>query len=326
MRYGLAGSVVLHALIAVIGYFGLPALSRDVMMETPVMIEIVMVSDVTNAPAPEVKKKSKPAPKEKVEEAKPAPKPAPEPEPKKAPPPQQAKAEPAPPPPPPPAPEPEPEIAVVAPTPEPRPKAKIKPKEKPKPEPVVKPKAPKKPLSSKVLTQARPNKKPKPPKPVDAFAAVLKTVAELKPQPQVAEKPKEAVKKKDPPKETFEDQIAKALKSKARTFDTSRPLSISEIDLVRQQIGQCWSLPAGAKGAENMNIEIAVNMNPDGTVGGARVNNKGLDADPFLRTMAESALRAVLNNRCQPFKLPHDKYDRWKTMTLIFNPKEMFGG
>jgi len=319
MRYGLAGSILLHALIAVIGYFGLPALSRDVMMEAPVMVEIVMVSDVTNAPAPEAQKKSKPAPKEKVEKAKPEPKP----EPKKAPPPQKAKAKPvAPPPPPPPVPEPEPEIAVVAPAPEPRPKAKVKPKEKPKP----KPKAPKKPKSSTALTQARPNKKPKPPKPVDAFASVLKTVEQLKSRPQVEEKPKEPVKKKEPPKESFDDLIAKALVSKKRTFDASSPLSISEIDLVRQQIGQCWSLPAGAKGAENMNIEIAVNMNSDGTVRDARVNNKGLDADPFLRTMAESALRAVLNNRCQPFKLPHDKYDRWKTMTLIFNPKEMFGG
>lgn len=322
MRYGLPGSILLHALIAVIGYFGLPELSRDVMMESPVMVEIVMVSDVTNAPAPEVTKKPEPEPKEKAEQAKPEP----EPEPKEAPPPQEAKAEPVAPPPPPPAPAPEPEIAVVVPAPEPRPKAKVVPKEKPTPEPEAKPKEPEKPVSSAVLTQARPNKKPKPPKPVDAFASVLKTVEQLKSQPKVEEKPKEADKKKEPPKETFDELIAKALVSNKRTFDTSRPLSISEIDLVRQQIGQCWSLPAGAKGAENMNIEIAVNMNPDGTVRDARVNNKGLDADPFLRTMAESALRAVLNDRCQPFKLPHDKYDRWKTMTLIFNPKEMFGG
>ncbi len=314
MRSGLGASVLLHMLVVVIGYFGLPALSRDVMMETPVMVEIVMVSDRTNAPPPKVKKKSKPSPEKKAE---------PKPEPKKAPPKKQAKAEPVAPPPPPPAPEPEPEVAIVAPVPEPKPKAKVKPE--PKPEP--KPKAPEKPRSSKVLTQARPAKKPKPPKPVDAFASVLKTVEQLTAQPQVAEKPKEEEKKKkEKPKDSFSDQIAKALVSKKRSFDNTSPVSISEIDLVRQQIGQCWSLPAGAKGAENINIEIAVNMNTDGTVRDARVNTKGLDADPFLRTMAESALRAVLNKRCQPFKLPRDKYDRWRTMTLIFNPREMFGG
>ncbi len=315
MRSGLGASIVLHLLVAVIGYFGLPMLSRDVMMEAPVMVEIVMVSERTNAPAPEVKTKPKPAPEKKVEK--------PKPEPVKAPPKQQAKAEPVAPPPPPPAPEPEPEVAVVAPVPDPKPKAKIKPKPEPKP----KPRAPEKPQSSKVLNQARPKKKPKPPKPEDAFASVLKTVEQLTTRPRVAEKPEEVEKKKEKqPEDSFSEQIAKALVSKNRAFDASSPISISEIDLVRQQIGQCWSLPAGAKGAENINIEIAVNMNTDGTVRDARVNNKDLDADPFLRTMAESALRAVLNKRCQPFKLPRDKYDRWQTMTLIFNPKEMFGG
>ncbi len=135
---------------------------------------------------------------------------------------------------------------------------------------------------------------------------------------------KKKKKKKKTPEETFEQQIAKVLVSKKRTFDASSPVSISEIDLVRQQIGKCWNVPAGAKNAENINIEIAINMNPDGTVLKATVNNKGLDADPFLRTMAESAIRAVM--RCQPFQLPRNKYNRWKTMTLIFNPKEMFGG
>ena len=320
MRYGFGASILLHMLIVAVAYYGLPSLKHDVMMETPVMVEIVMVSDVTNAPAPKVKEK--PKPKKKVEAPKPEPKS--EPEPKKAPPKQQAKSEPvAPPSPPPPAPEPEPEVAIVPPPPEPKPKAKVK----PKPKPEAKPKPPEKPLASKVLTQAVPKKKPKPPKPVDAFASVLKTVAQLKTQPQPAETPKEpdTKKTKEKPKESFEDQIAKALVSKKRTFDASSPVSISEIDLVRQQIGQCWSLPAGAKGAENINIEIAVNMNPDGFVRDARIVNKGLDTDPFLRTMAESAMRAVSNKKCQPFKLPRDKYDRWKTMTLVFNPKEMFG-
>ncbi len=49
----------------------------------------------------------------------------------------------------------------------------------------------------------------------------------------------------------------------------------------------------------------------------------GGDAD--FRAAAESALRAVLNPRCHPFALPREKYDSWKTMTLVFDPKEMFG-
>ncbi|MHA1597980.1 MAG: energy transducer TonB family protein [Alphaproteobacteria bacterium] len=302
MRKAASISIALHVAVFVLGYFGLPLLSRDVMMEVPIMIEVVEVSDITNAPQKKSQPKHKPKPKPESEKA----------EEKPAPPKHEQKqfANKAPPPPPPPAPE--PEVAVVAPQAKPEPKAKAKPK------PKEKPKAKSKPKASAVLARAKPSHKPKPP---ETFDSVLKTVANLK-QTAAAEEKK---KKKDKPKPTFEEEIAKALITKKRGFDSEKPLTISEIDFVRQQIAKCWNLPAGAKNAENMIIEIGVAMNPDGTVRDARVHNSGLQSDPFLRAMAESALRAVLNRRCQPFKLPRDKFDRWKTMTLIFNPKEMFG-
>lgn len=85
-------------------------------------------------------------------------------------------------------------------------------------------------------------------------------------------------------------------------------------------------LAGGAKDAENLVIEIKVLMNPDGTVQQANIQNQArMLADGFFRAAAESALRAVLNPRCQPFKLPRDKYNIWQTMTLTFNPREMFG-
>lgn len=317
MTVGVAISVLLHVVLMVVAYFGLPSLKRDdILVEVPVMVELVTVAEVTNAPQPEVK------PEPKKEEAKAEPEP-PKPEPKPAPPPEpEAKA-------PPPEPEPEPqpqpqpeEVAIVPPPPEAKPKAKEKPKPKPEPKPEVKKPEPEpKPKAPVALAEVKLKKKPKPP---DAFASVLKTVADLKrtPTPVEAEKQEE---KKEKPKVSFEEQIAKALVSKKRGFDSSQPLSLSEIDYVRQQIAKCWNLPAGAKDAENKIIEIGVQMNIDGTVSRAQINNTGLQTDPFLRAMAESALRAVLNTRCQPFKLPRDKYDRWKTMTLVFNPKEMFG-
>ena len=226
---------------------------------------------------------------------------------KRQPPPPKTKPPPAPPKvaaPPPPAPKPKPEVAAVPSPPETKPK----PKPKAKPRPRVPPR----------LVKARPKRKPKPP---DTFASVLKTVKELHRQKP---KPKEKSKKKKD--ESFERQTAKALASLSRRYDTSRPLTISEIDLVRQQIAGCWNLPAGAKDAENLVIEIWVAMNPDGTVRQARIKQQQrMLTDSFFRAAAESALRAVLNKRCQPFKLPRKKYDRWKTMTLVFNPKEMFG-
>ena len=320
MRTGVSISILLHVVMVVVAYLGLPNLRREVMMETPIMVEIVNVAEITNAPQEQVKAKEEK--KAAVEEAKPEP---PKPEPPK--PVAKVAPPPAPEPQPAPAPAPEPEeVAIVPPPPDAKPKAKEKPKPEPKPEPKPVVKQAPKPKAPDALVRTKPKRKPKPP---DAFAGVLKTLKDLTKQPTVAAKPPEKKEEKKEEKKnttpSFEEQIAKALGSKKRSFDQSRPLSISEIDLVRQQIAKCWNLPAGAKDAGNMVIEIAVAMSSDGTVRSANIKNTGLQSDPFLRAMAESALRAVLNKHCQPFKLPRDKYDRWKTMTLVFNPKEMFG-
>jgi hypothetical protein len=294
MRKGITCSVLFHAMVMAVGYFGLPELRRDLsLIEAPIMVEIMTVAETTNAPAP---------------------KPKPMPKPKRRPPPRSPKVEV--PPPPPSSPKPEPEVAAVPPPPEAKPKPKLKAKPQPKPEAKPTPRVPPR------LVKARPKRKPKPP---DTFASVLKTVKELQRQNPEPKAKSEKQKKKENDK-SFEQQTAKALVSLSRRYDASRPLTISEIDLVRQQIAGCWNLPAGAKDAENLVIEIWVAMNPDGTVRQAKIQQQArLQSDSFFRAAAESARRAVLNKRCQPFKLPPQKYDRWKTMTLVFNPKEMFG-
>jgi len=294
LRKSIIGSVLLHVGVISVGYFGLPHLRSEPMVDTPIVVELMTVADVTNAPPPRRKPKAKPEPK------------------KRPPPPPPPKAAAAPPPPPPPAPKPDEEVAAVPSPPQPKPK----PKEKPKPKVKPKPKAP------KSMAKVKPRRKPKPP---DPFASVLRTVEKL--EPSLVRDKDDKKKKKKPPKKievSFETAISKALKSPVQEFDPTEPLSISEIDLVRRQIRNCWLIPAGAKDARDLVIDIHVQMNLDGTVRVAQIRDTArLQSDTFYRTAAEQALRAVLNPRCQPFKLPRDKYQRWKTMTLSFNPKDM---
>ena len=84
MRVPALASAVLHMLILVIMYTGLPLFTDPKLFEPPVVIsvEIVDVADITNLPkpAPEPEKEKKPEP-----EPEPEPKPAPKPEPKPAP-------------------------------------------------------------------------------------------------------------------------------------------------------------------------------------------------------------------------------------------------
>ncbi|MCK4939268.1 MAG: cell envelope integrity protein TolA [Rhodospirillaceae bacterium] len=288
MRRYVTYSVLFHLGVVVFAYLGLPSFRDIEPAPLPVSVEILTVAEVTNVPT-KVKEPPKPA-------EKPTPPPlAPE---------VASKAPPTPPEPEAPAPD---DVALV---PEAKPKPKSKAKQKPKPED--------KPSKASPRPKPKPKKKPAPP---DPFASVLKTLEDLKSAPPVEdEKPKE---KSQP---TFEEQMENALETKTQRQDIGPSLTISEIDLVRQQIARCWNLPAGAKDAHEMVVDLRVLMNPDGTVSNAQIENQAQMAlDPFFRAMAESALRAVLNPNCSPLKLPPEKYENWKELSLQFNPKEMFG-
>jgi hypothetical protein len=100
-------------------------------------------------------------------------------------------------------------------------------------------------------------------------------------------------------------------------------LSISEEDALRRQIEQCWNVPVGARDAQNLVIEIHLEINPDRTVKTAEIVDNGRLGDPFYLAAAESARRAILNPKCSPLNLPEDKAETWHSMTMRFNPQDV---
>jgi len=103
-------------------------------------------------------------------------------------------------------------------------------------------------------------------------------------------------------------------------------LTISEIDAVRRHFEQCWNIPSGAREAGNLATEIKVRFNKEGNVVDARIADiSRMKRDRYFRTAAESALRAVLNPRCKNAPLPENKFDKWKNLTLNFDPKSIIG-
>ena len=306
MRSSIFVSILLHVVVIVLGVYGLPAIRKPPVIEDiPMVVEIVPVGAMTNLPsAPEPPKE----PKKK--EVKP-PKPPPAPKVKKAPPP--------------PPPAPKKEAVVVPPPPEPKPKEKPKPKpkveakSKPKPKPKAKPK-PKPPTS---LAKAKPRPKPKPP---DRFAMVLKNLEkDLKKAP-----PKKAETKKKKPEADLMARLTKSLSRKPTEYDPNKRVTMSErhamINLVKRTMEPCWNFQAGSKKAQDIIVEIEVALRPDGHVSTASITNRSqLQSDPFKLAAGESALRAVLNPSCQPYKLPANKYAVWKDLKLTFNPREMLG-
>jgi hypothetical protein len=210
--------------------------------------------------------------------------------------------------PPPPKPEPpKPESPKPPPTPPPPPPTPPAPPPPPKPEP--KPPEPKPPP---------PPPPPKPPqpktKPDDAsFDALLRNLAKNDP----AKTPPDPTRHETPPPERQA--------SSQPIAPLGAELTASEMDLVKEQIEQCWNVPAGARDAENLTPEFKVYMNPDGTVRAAELLNRDRLNDPYFQAAADSALRALKNPSCQPLKLPLDKYNQWQTFTITFDPKDIAG-
>jgi hypothetical protein len=107
--------------------------------------------------------------------------------------------------------------------------------------------------------------------------------------------------------------------------DIAPVVTASEIDAVRRKIYPCWSVPAGAKGAKNLIVDIDMELSADGTVIKADiVDKRRMNSDQYFRIAAESAQRAVLDPKCNPLPFPKGKHDQWKSVTMSFNPKDMF--
>lgn len=237
-------------------------------------------------------------------------------------------------------------IDKVAQTPKPAP-PKPKPKvDKPKPKPKAKPKQdkPKPAPTNKSKTPDVPKPKPK----------------EVKPKPEPPkQKPKEVQKPKDPPKPKVKETNKKTPpKEPERDFgsvlknlaDVSDPvesneekkteneghtpgqdaplgveLTISEVDALRRQLEGCWNVPIGARGVEDMLIDVNILVNPDKSVRQASIVDTGrYNRDSFFRAVADTAIRAVRSPACSPLRLPEGKYDLWKNIIVEFNPREMF--
>ncbi len=111
------------------------------------------------------------------------------------------------------------------------------------------------------------------------------------------------------------------------SLGTNRPssadqLSQSEMDALRAAIEQCWLVPIGMSGAEEMRVTITMDLDKDGRITGApRVAASGGEPNT-RRAFAESARRAVL--RCAPYNLPKEKYDTWSKVVVNFDPSDMF--
>ena len=115
----------------------------------------------------------------------------------------------------------------------------------------------------------------------------------------------------------------KTEKENVKVSNIGEKLTISEKDAIRRQFYSCWIVPAGAKNIKDYKVSIKLKLNTNGEVISSQLTNSLLNADPFFRTLAESAVRAVNHPNCKKLKVPKRKYDTWREMILDFDPSLM---
>ncbi|MDR2464537.1 MAG: hypothetical protein LBD36_02955 [Holosporales bacterium] len=101
-------------------------------------------------------------------------------------------------------------------------------------------------------------------------------------------------------------------------------LTGTEIDVLNVHMKRFWNMPSGHEKAYNIVVEVELFINRDRCVEKAVIVDQGrFNADPEFRLAAECALRAVLDSECSPLPLQADRYDVWRHMIFVFDPREM---
>ncbi|MDX5362361.1 MAG: hypothetical protein LPL00_12555, partial [Alphaproteobacteria bacterium] len=97
-------------------------------------------------------------------------------------------------------------------------------------------------------------------------------------------------------------------------------LTDTERDRLRRQVSRCWREPVGAPRPEELVVTLAVELTRDGKVTGRPRAIEVRRDDSHYRAAIDAAVRAVL--RCQPYAMPSEKYESWRTVELVFDPAD----
>ena len=174
-----------------------------------------------------------------------------------------------------------------------------------------------KPESSAPLSSPRPANKPKPPAPAPAKTetAAAKPAAPTAP----ARTDNSAV----------NDALAAALGGEG-TGGTGQaavgpPITAGEKDALIVDVKQCWNVGALSSDALRTTVTLSVNMRPDGhpEIGSIKLVGSSGGTGAAVDQAFEAGKRAIVRCGADGFPLPADKYERWKTIEIDFNPDKM---
>lgn len=111
----------------------------------------------------------------------------------------------------------------------------------------------------------------------------------------------------------------KEIKKKNNTIPE---LTITEIDLVLQQLRNCFNPRAGAQidGDEEVQIFTKVDRNANIIKETVKIISTNVSkSNPYYEAITESAVATLYNPMCSKLKLPLEKYESWKDLKITID-------
>ena len=107
-----------------------------------------------------------------------------------------------------------------------------------------------------------------------------------------------------------------------KSEDTNLEVTISEMDLVIQQLRSCFNPRAGTQIVGDEMVKIGAKIDKQAYVRKDTVQIIATNiskSNPYYEAITESAAATLYNPLCSKLKLPLDKYSSWKDLKIIID-------
>ncbi len=103
------------------------------------------------------------------------------------------------------------------------------------------------------------------------------------------------------------------------------PLTAGEKDALRVAVSNCWNVGSLSTEALGTTVVVTVKMNRDGRPepGSIRMVSSSGGSSAAAQQAFGAARRAIIRCGANGYKLPPDKYERWRDIEMTFNPERM---
>jgi hypothetical protein len=125
-------------------------------------------------------------------------------------------------------------------------------------------------------------------------------------------------------KEADAKAIEAALKAatSAASVPSGPPMTGSEKGALVLAVQRCWTPPIGVQNAADLVVVLSIELTKDGKLKSSPtlIEPKGAQSD-LVKVAFRAGRQALI--ACAPYDLPKDKYEHWRQIEVVFDPKKM---